>query len=266
MSIQVLCSIVKFKPSHVSLLNSSWVLEEISKKNFIICLALHGGQSIINHSSSTVNVDEELVEANTEPPNPQEAEVEFKAWRKKNAAALHAILISCSSSTLSYIREIDCAKLCWNTLATVHKGLLQLRNKEESSNDECVKYRPLCQAIVKEDLAAVESFLHHHPEAINRKITHFEGCTALHLATITGNIKLVEKLVELMSEEDLEIVDNSKATALYSAAAIEATRIVELLNRKNKKLVTIPVNGVLPVAAACLYGHRDLVSILQYSF
>ncbi|KAF2295816.1 hypothetical protein GH714_034125 [Hevea brasiliensis] len=44
-----------------------------------------------------------------------------------------------------------------------------------------------------------------------------------------------------MSEEDLQMVDNNKETALFLAAGIGATRIVELLIKKNKKLVTIPV-------------------------
>ncbi|KAF2294828.1 hypothetical protein GH714_021162 [Hevea brasiliensis] len=126
---------------------------------------------------------------------------------------------------------------------------------ESCSDHECVRYRPLCQAIVKEDLVAVESFLHHHPETI--RIAFCRGWPALHLATITGNTKLVEKIVELMSEEDLEMVDGNKETALCLAAAIGATRIVELLIKKNKKLVTIPVDGCLPIANACHNGHRD---------
>ncbi|GLT70496.1 hypothetical protein SLA2020_425720 [Shorea laevis] len=37
----------------------------------------------------------DIVEATTEPPKPEDDVVEFKAWRKNNAAALHAIQISC---------------------------------------------------------------------------------------------------------------------------------------------------------------------------
>ncbi|XP_058006788.1 uncharacterized protein LOC110641288 [Hevea brasiliensis] len=101
---------------------------------------------------------------------------------------------------------------------------------------------------MKEDLFAVESFLRDHPEAINRKITR-RGWTALHLATSTGNIKLVEKLVRLMSEEDLEMVNRFGATALHLAAAIGATRIAELLITKNKK-------------CSCIYEWRDEIKKL----
>ncbi|KAL5549503.1 hypothetical protein UlMin_004734, partial [Ulmus minor] len=48
---------------------------------------------------------------------PHEAEAEaLTAWRKKNAAALHAIQISCSSDVFSVIREISSAKSAWDTL------------------------------------------------------------------------------------------------------------------------------------------------------
>jgi hypothetical protein len=43
----------------------------------------------------------------------------FKALRKKNAAALHAIQISCAPSMLSKIRSITSAKVAWNTLANL---------------------------------------------------------------------------------------------------------------------------------------------------
>ena len=40
-----------------------------------------------------------------------------ESWRRKNAAALHAILISCSSDTLVVIKEIESARVAWATLA-----------------------------------------------------------------------------------------------------------------------------------------------------
>ncbi|KAF2295823.1 hypothetical protein GH714_034152 [Hevea brasiliensis] len=63
---------------------------------------------------------------------------------------------------------------------------------------------------------------------------HTNGETALHLATSTGNIKLVQNLVSFMSEEDLEMVNRYGSTALHLAAVIGATRIVKLLINKNK--------------------------------
>ncbi|CAB4268873.1 unnamed protein product [Prunus armeniaca] len=41
----------------------------------------------------------------------------FKAWRKKNATALHAIQTSCGREAFSLIRNTTSAKRAWDTLA-----------------------------------------------------------------------------------------------------------------------------------------------------
>lgn len=40
----------------------------------------------------------------------------FKAWRKNNAEALHAIQLSCGPGTFTYIRDKTTAKAAWDTL------------------------------------------------------------------------------------------------------------------------------------------------------
>ncbi|CAK7325267.1 unnamed protein product [Dovyalis caffra] len=58
-----------------------------------------------------------------EPTDHQEGdqEVDSRALRKKNAAALHAIQISCAPHILSEIRDITSAKSAWDTLANLPK-------------------------------------------------------------------------------------------------------------------------------------------------
>jgi len=48
-------------------------------------------------------------------------EGDSKALRKKNAAALHAIQISCAPYILSKIRSITSAKVAWDTLANLQQ-------------------------------------------------------------------------------------------------------------------------------------------------
>jgi hypothetical protein len=55
-------------------------------------------------------------------------EGDSKALRKKNAAALHAIQISCAPHILSKIRSITSAKNAWDTLANMQK--LQVRTAD----------------------------------------------------------------------------------------------------------------------------------------
>ncbi|XP_057989248.1 uncharacterized protein LOC110645578 isoform X2 [Hevea brasiliensis] len=224
----------------------------------------------------------DIVEATTEAPSPEEAEAEYKAWIKKNAAALHAIQISCMSHILSQIKEIGSARICWDSLAKMHEvqspgDQIQPQEvelppvKEELQQQAAVnqgteghvyvQFRPLHKAIESGDLNAVRDFLHFHPNAVNKKLTD-SGRTALHLATLTGKLKMVEELVELLSEEDLQVLDNNHETALMLAAGVGATRIAECMIKKNSKLVAVPGKDDLPVIVACNNGHKDTARYL----
>ena len=58
-------------------------------------------------------------EVDSKPVDHQEGD--SKALRKKNAAALHAIQISCEPNILSKIRSITSAKVAWDTLANLQR-------------------------------------------------------------------------------------------------------------------------------------------------
>ena len=66
--------------------------------------------------------------------NPEEGEAEFKAWKKKNAAALHAIEISCSPDVFSQIRDDTSAKLCWGELAQICKAESSIQADNDQGN------------------------------------------------------------------------------------------------------------------------------------
>ncbi|XP_035543061.1 uncharacterized protein LOC109018889, partial [Juglans regia] len=59
----------------------------------------------------------DIVETCSKPPKPDDDVVEFKTWKKMNAAALHAIQSSCGMDILSRISKISSAKIAWETLA-----------------------------------------------------------------------------------------------------------------------------------------------------
>ena len=63
----------------------------------------------------------DIVEATTKPPMPEDDEIAFKAWSKKNALALYLIRESCGSSVFPFIGNISEAKKAWDTLAEKFK-------------------------------------------------------------------------------------------------------------------------------------------------
>ena len=60
-----------------------------------------------------------IVEATDECPKQEDDEATFKAWRKKNAMALHVIQISCPQRICHVISLIDSAKIAWETLDAI---------------------------------------------------------------------------------------------------------------------------------------------------
>ncbi|KAF2318357.1 hypothetical protein GH714_005925 [Hevea brasiliensis] len=196
----------------------------------------------------------DIVEATTEAPSPEEAEAEYKAWIKKNAAALHAIQNHACRIYFPRLRK---------SVQQGFVGMLWLKCMRYSRTEGhvYVQFRSLHKAIESGDLNSVRDFLHFHPNAVNKKLTD-SGRTALHLATLTGKLKMVEELVELLSEEDLQVLDNNHETALMLAAGVGATRIAECMIKKNSKLVTVPGKDDLPVIVACNNGHKDTARYL----
>jgi hypothetical protein len=65
----------------------------------------------------------DVVEAIIEPSKQEDDEVAFNAWCEKNSMALNVIQGSCGPDALSIIRQINLAKIAWDTLAVFHQVL-----------------------------------------------------------------------------------------------------------------------------------------------
>ena len=82
----------------------------------------------------------------------------------------------------------------------------------------------------------------------------FTGKNALHVAITAGHESIVEELVELMTEQDLEMKNSDGsmvlATAIHEMASMA---IAKCFIRKNKKLLSISQEGFgLPVIDAVM--------------
>ncbi|XP_055961620.1 uncharacterized protein LOC126677327 isoform X2 [Mercurialis annua] len=145
------------------------------------------------------------------------------------------------------------------------KALIQgeSSNLQAENDDEVVDLRPLRKAVETGDVDAVEDFIHRHPHSVQKKIANY-GRTALHIATLAGNTKMVQVLVEFMSEDDLKRVDRNGESSLIYAATIGSTRIAEIMVEKSSDLVTVgvPAKDSLPVTVACHHGHRETARYL----
>ncbi|XP_020412876.1 uncharacterized protein LOC18787934 [Prunus persica] len=219
----------------------------------------------------------DAVKATDEPPEDEEKEADgpFKAWRKKNAMALHTIQISCGPEAFALIRDSNSAKFAWDALAANFKTQallpsdLPVESATSSNNpgyDESVcdfrQYQPFFKAVRSGDWNKAKELLTLHPNAARAKIP-YSNKTALYIATELEHEHIVEELVQLMLEEDLEI-KSSGWTALAVAADRGNIKIVECMVRKSKKILSIATenNNMTPILLACISEHWDVVRYL----
>ncbi|XP_020414726.1 uncharacterized protein LOC18783017 isoform X2 [Prunus persica] len=202
----------------------------------------------------------DVVEATTETPKREDDEAKFKAWRKKDAKALIVIQNYCGSANYSLIWGTEIAKAAWDTLA---ETLNPAQGPEGDAND---LYMPFFQTLLDNDWDAAMEYVRQHPEKLNATFEQFDNGTALHFVVSNGRFEIAKELVQLMSEEDLEILDSIGRTALHLALLHrgDSHEIVKCMVEKNKKLLSIRFNNdeiAIPFVLATIEGR---VAMSQY--
>ncbi|KAB1226734.1 hypothetical protein CJ030_MR1G007877 [Morella rubra] len=150
----------------------------------------------------------DVIEVATESSKEKDDEANRKARSKKNFMALHVIQNSCGPESFYKIRKISGSR-----------GFI--RSINEGNWDALHRY------LIRDNMTA-----------LNAKINDLDE-TPLHMAVTKGHVHIVEKLVALMSKEDLEIKDSSGMTAMARASALVGADTRMLMHEKNEN-VTIP--------------------------
>ncbi|GKU94086.1 hypothetical protein SLEP1_g7620 [Rubroshorea leprosula] len=189
-------------------------------------------------------------------------------WSKRNAAALHAIHITCSQYVFVQIKDIGSAKDAWNKLAEMHQMWKSHSrpNLETSSVSFSIAERHtamrLVREITREDWDTVHGIFQEYPYTMNA-IINDSNETALHVAVWAGSVKIAEELIPRLSEPDLEKQDMNGNTALSFAASAGRMKIARCLVEKNRTLLTIPnKGGFIPVVLASAVGDKYLTKYL----
>ncbi|KAF7820583.1 ankyrin repeat-containing protein NPR4-like isoform X1 [Senna tora] len=225
------------------------------------------------------------------PEDDENCKEDFVSWRKKNASALHVILISCGTRAFVHISQVSEAKVAWNILNRTYSYNSSPLGSESELETEPVSEPPvldrsssslvdpssfnpstmrgeevnydvgvLYKAICENNWISAKAFLEEHPSALGVKITCL-GQTALHVAASLGHVRMAEKLVGLMAPQYLEIVDVDGCTPLATAAAYSGhLRLAQCMVNKNRNILAIPTSkgNILPVTLAISNGHREM--------
>nr|XP_011461597.1 PREDICTED: uncharacterized protein LOC101300036 [Fragaria vesca subsp. vesca]XP_011461598.1 PREDICTED: uncharacterized protein LOC101300036 [Fragaria vesca subsp. vesca] len=241
----------------------------------------------------------EVVKATAETPNKEDTD-EYRGWKKKNAKAHHAIQNSCGTDVFGFIRDSRTAKDAWATLAKMFKPVPASNNTDEGSDGLQLKdleikevtevevkvdgqrniYEPFFKCLEdgysstsgfsrEED---VLEFLKQHPETVRERHPS-SGMPALHLSlSRSENEEIAKRMVQLMTADELEILDPSGRTALsYGVDARYneiSVAVAKCMVEKNERLLSIvdPSTNMIPLVRAHQVGARRDVRVRAYLF
>lgn len=126
-----------------------------------------------------------------------------------------------------------------------------------------MKYAPLYDSLKRGDWNAAKEFIDRHEEALTHRGSS-SGGTALHEAIERKQLRIVEELLKMMTEQDLEIQDDNGCTAFFYALQKGMAPIVAKMVKKNKSLVTMrfTFGNTTPVLVAYTLGHWEIARFL----
>ncbi|XP_052203864.1 protein ACCELERATED CELL DEATH 6-like [Diospyros lotus] len=135
---------------------------------------------------------------------------------------------------------------------------------EQEGIDKEMHLMNLNKFLQKGDWTHVKYLLELYPDALTKKISLY-GDTTLHIAAISGHVKIVEELVTMTSAKDLLLKNNFGETALSLAACGGIVKVAKPLVRKNIALLRVRnINNHIPVVVAAQFGHIEMVRYLYY--
>ncbi|GMN70085.1 hypothetical protein TIFTF001_039130 [Ficus carica] len=210
------------------------------------------------------------------PSNPDDHDHD-EAWRKKNAAALHAIKISCGPDTLPVIRGIRSARTAWDILEAKFKPQLPVIVKslyrtggdqeKNANNGHDKQYEPFFEALKKNEWKTIKELYTDNPNLLKATLPFGNIPVLHHFLLMTKAMHNVEDmLVEMLQTgptEALEMKNFRGATSLAVASALGIIRFAECIVQRRGDLVGIP-NDLewIPVVVALGFGRNHMARYL----
>jgi len=117
---------------------------------------------------------------------------------------------------------------------------------------------PSLQYEVKNGIQAVKEYLDKHPESLNN-INHV-GCSALHYASMFGNLEIVKYLLE--KGADIHLNSEAGIDALHHASKFGNLEIVKYLISKGAEINKADNTGNYPIHAVSFFNHLNIMKYL----
>lgn len=137
---------------------------------------------------------------------------------------------------------------------------------DENNTNDTLNYETFFDDLNNNKWDDAMKFIELNPEAVREKDPS-DGKTVLHLAVNAEEVDIVKKLLPLMRDEDLEILDDENFTALdYCPLLLDTDANVEItkcLVQKNKKPLTVVDPELeIPLLQAYINGRLKMTNYL----
>ncbi|WCJ39121.1 hypothetical protein M5689_020137 [Euphorbia peplus] len=114
--------------------------------------------------------------------------------------------------------------------AKVERKEIRQQVQSHQNAEEKTIFSKLRMAIER-GVDAVKSLVEMHQDVIiqNKLADKFDGLTLIHVTTITGNLKMVEMLLEILPDENLEMVHHANQKLFCLLLKMEQQNLLNLL-------------------------------------
>ncbi|KAJ4977839.1 hypothetical protein NE237_008619 [Protea cynaroides] len=175
--------------------------------------------------------------------------------------------IKCEAMAQPYIEGLNSARHIWSQLVTMYEFIDPTNTGMKMMRTRYTWCLPFYTAIVIDgDWKIVSEFLSKNKGLLIAILTS-EGEVPLHLAVEKRQFNLAKELINIMSAEDLSKQDKFDRTALHIAALDGNLKIVKAIVEKDEKLVTIQNKSsnmsTTPIMVAASARKSKVVSYLH---
>ncbi|KAL8241219.1 hypothetical protein R6Q59_014574 [Mikania micrantha] len=197
---------------------------------------------------------------------------DYTQWKQIDEQVQSSIMSTIQSGLWSNVSDKYAGKTAaelWSLIIQNVHRLPAMTHPDRVSNQtpegqKLIRYNlPLYKAAVEGNLKSLQEILLKEPNLVNAVITGaFE--TALIVACHRNlNSKFVEKLISLMSPQDLAMQNSFGKTAMFGAAVVGNVEAMKMMVDKNPNLPNITdIYNQLPIQSAAYAGQKHAVHYL----
>ncbi|KAL7228460.1 hypothetical protein ACSBR2_007219 [Camellia fascicularis] len=187
---------------------------------------------------------------------------DYKSWKRSDDLVRGWIITTLNLDLRLHVIQYKTAREVWTALEKMCDPSQALYQHDEE-RQKVNHYLPLHVAAIKGDWESANKFIEQEPDAVRVPVTGLRQTSLVVAIRLARRNEFVKKLIEKMSPEDLALVDSRGRTALHEASITGNVEAAKLLVQRNTILPNIlDKKRRVPLYYAANFGFREMVLYL----